>query len=155
MAKKLHYCIGVLLMMISCRSDIIFESYYNTLENQWIYDSIYTFHFSVKQNAKYDIFYNIRNTVEYPFANLYVQYKFLYNDVVLDSGLHEHFLMDQKTGFPLGRSVGSFYDHLIPLFVSRYLLEGNYTIQLRQYMREDTLQGITAVGATIRLAERP
>jgi len=140
--------------MLSCQSNLVFEDYRDTQKGKWLYDSVVIFQIPIHEPDSYQISYRIRNSISYPFANLYVQYEWRQGLTLKDSGIHECFLMEQKTGQPLGKGVGEYYDHEIKLF-TQFVDTGNYTLKIRQYMRLDTLEGIVAVGATLRQMTNP
>ena len=60
------------------------------------------------------------------------------------------FLMDAKTGRPLGSGIGDIYDHQFELLHDlKFNAAGTYKIILKQYMRKDPLPGILAVGIRV------
>lgn len=151
--KKYGLCIFFMVFVIACTEKVAFESFVEFEDQNWYIDSVATFNFEVKEVQKsYKIDGYIRNTLDYPFYNLYIQYELLNDEgVILRSSLKENNLMDRQTGKPLGKGSGSVYDVTFPL-IDFYTFEktGNYQLKLKQYMRLDTLSGIQAVG--LRLA---
>jgi gliding motility-associated lipoprotein GldH len=111
------------------------------------------FEFSIADTTqRYNIFYNVRNSLDYPYARIFVTYH-LYDSTgkELTKKLVDHYLFDQKTGVPFGDSgIGDLYDHQFPL-LERYHFgyRGRYSMKLDQFMRQDTLAGIIAVGVRV------
>jgi gliding motility-associated lipoprotein GldH len=63
-------------------------------------------------------------------------------------------LMDPKTGEPRGSGTGDIYDHqILALRNQRFAQPGNYTITLEQYMRQDQLPGLMAMGVRVARAD--
>ena len=147
------FIIFLLCLLFSCDSDRLFEQNV-TLENRyWRIDEPVTFDFKVEDSSKpYTIYYNIRNSLEYPFARLFIQYTLSDSTgLQIDKKLKSQFLFDQKTGKPRGQSgVGDVFDHQF-LIIEKHVFDypGKYHLTIEQYNRQDTLRGILAVGARI------
>lgn len=140
-----------LLVFSSCESPYTVHEYKNLPEAIWHYDSAASFQFMVEDPAKpYDLYYHIRNNREYPFYNLYVKTELLDGEgKLVRKKLHEVNLMHPKDGTPLGNGE-SLYDHEILLFPNmKFEKSGNYQFNIKQYMRLDTLEGVTAVGLSL------
>jgi len=139
----------LLVVICACSGTNEYEEF-KTFKNQnWPLDSLAVFDFAVENiNDSYRIDGYIRNTLDYPYYNIYMQYELLDEEgLILRSSLKESDLMDAKTGKPLGSGSGSVFDVTFPLIESyKFDKEGNYQLKLRQYMRLDTLFGIQAVG---------
>lgn len=99
--------------------------------------------------SPYDVSFTVRNSLDYPFARLFVNYTLV--DSVgqeLSKKLIANYLFDQKSGEPNGRSgLGDLYDHRFPLLKNySFRYPGRFKIKMEQAMRQDTLQGVLAVG---------
>lgn len=145
--------IFLLCLLFSCDSDRLFEQNV-TLENRyWRIDEPVTFDFKVEDSSKpYTIYYNVRNSLEYPYARLFIQYTLSDSTgLQIDKKLNSQFLFDQKTGIPLGQSgVGDVFDHQF-LILEKHVFDypGKYKLTIEQYNRQDTLRGILAIGARL------
>lgn len=145
------------LFLLSCDNNRIHE--YNTDFNDrtWKTTDTTVFDFYIRDTGKrYNVYYNVRNSLDYPYARLFVNYALtdsLGNPI--EKKLVAQDLFDQKTGRPNGDSgLGDIYDHqflLLKNFEFKYY--GKYLINLKQYMRQDTLPGILAVGIRVEEAE--
>lgn len=140
-------------VLFSCDSDRLFEQNVTLETRYWRIDEPVTFDFKVEDSSKpYTIYYNVRNSLEYPYARLFVQYTLSDSTgLPIDKKLNSQFLFDQKTGKPFGQSgVGDVFDHQF-LIIEKHVFDypGKYQLKIEQYNRQDTLRGILAVGARI------
>ena len=141
------------LMTAACQHNTVYESFRVFEDGQWIADSVLVFDFTIDDNAQpYQLNYHVRNTIDYPFYNLYVKYELQDSTgKILEASMHETTLMDPMTGRPLGEGIGDFYNHDITLKPEhRFPYNGKYQFQIKQYMRPDTLLQIHAVGFSVQ-----
>jgi gliding motility-associated lipoprotein GldH len=93
--------------------------------------------------------------LEFPFSRIFVTYQLQDStNNQLQSNLVSTYLFDQKSGRPNGSSgLGDLFDHRISL-LRNYHFErpGVYNISLEQFNRQDTLQGVLAVGVRVEVA---
>ncbi len=102
--------------------------------------------------ARYDLYFNVRNAADYGFYNLYLKHTLTGPDgrLVGPPLLHQMVLMDPKTGEPLGAGAGDIFDHqFLALPRQRFARPGTYKLTLEQYMRQNQLPGIMAVGVRV------
>ena len=150
----------VLLLLLTlswgCNSDRIYEKNVDFPNRVWPSDSVASFEFRIPDaNVPYDIFYNIRNTLSYPFQNIYITY-YLEDSIgnVLKTELINRNLFLPKTGKPKGEGLGDIYSHqflLIPDY--KFEHQGLYKLRLQQYMRLDSLPEVVSLGLKIKKAE--
>lgn len=153
---KFFLAFSVLLvasLLCSCDSNRVYENNLDFKDRTWKVTEVARFNFTIPDTAKrYNVYYNVRNSLDYPYARIFVTYH-LYdsNGSELYKKLVFHDLFDEKTGRPLGDSgLGDLYDHRFTLAEHRrFAYRGKYSIKLDQFMRQDTLQGIVAVGVRI------
>lgn len=145
------------IVMISCDNSRVYEVNHDFNERTWKITETPEFEFIIKDLGKrYNIYYNVRNSLDYPYARLFVNYSLRDSTgTELSKKMVSEFLFDQKTGQPLGSSgLGDVYDHRFPLLKEfEFKQQGKYKITLEQFMRMDTLPGILAVGARVEVAE--
>jgi gliding motility-associated lipoprotein GldH len=106
--------------------------------------------------AHYNVYYRIRNSSDYPFARIFVQYSLLdAKKVEIQNKLLSSNLFDQRTGMPLGSSsIGDRFDHqFLILGKHKFHQLGKHLIRFEQFMRTDTLKGIEAVGVRVEKFE--
>jgi gliding motility-associated lipoprotein GldH len=151
------YILFVLLLIMSgCTNDSLFEENHEISGREWQVDEIPTFRFEINDAASpYNFYWNLRNTIDYPYRNLYLTY-YLEDTLgnVIDSNMHEVQLFEATTGKPLGRGITSIYSHQF-LALPRYTFDsaGMYRVRLEQYMRKENLPEIVSVGVKIEKAE--
>ena len=142
----------------NCSDGTIYNSYKDLNEGYWSVDELLSFEFTIKDTSQnYQLDYYVRNSMEYDYYNLYVAYS-LENEQgdTLRSSMHQSNLVDPVSGKPFGSSAGDYYDHQIPLFNEFHFSDtGTYKFSIKQYMREDAVKGIYAMGLRVSpLAER-
>jgi gliding motility-associated lipoprotein GldH len=84
-----------------------------------------------------------------------VNYHLKKDSVTLSKELVSVYLFDQKTGKPFGNSgIGDIYDHQFFLMKNySFRKAGLYSMGLQQFMRQDTISGILAIGLRVEVAE--
>lgn len=137
----------------SCDDQRVFENNLEFKTRAWAVQEEPVFEFNIPDSAgTYSLYYNVRNSLDYPYARIFVTYA-LYDSTgkELSKKLVYHDLFDEKSGRPFGESgLGDLYDHQFPLLTKyRFPTRGKYTIKLTQFMRQDTLQGVLAVGVRV------
>lgn len=144
------------LSFTACDNNRVYEENYNFADKKWLIDTIPTFRFEITEpNDAYNIYWNVRNTISYPFRNLYLTY-YLEDTLgrTISTDLHNMLLFDPKTGKPYGSGSGDIFSHQI-MALPEYEFDsaGVYQIRLEQYMRTDTLNDLLSVGVRIEKAE--
>lgn len=103
---------------------------------------------------RYDVYFNVRNASAYGYYNLYLKHTL--TDPAgkpVSQLLHQMLLMDPQTGEPRGSGTGDIYDHqFLALPNQKFQHAGTYTIVLEQYMRQNQLPGLMAVGVRVAQA---
>jgi gliding motility-associated lipoprotein GldH len=141
------------LLATACDSGRVYEFDQELKNRNWRSTDTLAFEFGIRDLGKtYNLYYNIRNSLDYPYARLFIQYSLEDSArTVLSSKLVSAFLFDQKTGRPQGSSgLGDVYDHRFPL-LEKYAFKhpGRYKLRLQQFMRTDSLKGMLAVGVRV------
>jgi gliding motility-associated lipoprotein GldH len=139
--------------MVSCDKSRLYEENREFSDRNWKATEEPRFEFAVKDTSqRYNLYYNIRNSLSYPYSRIFITFH-LYDSTgrELSKRLVNHDLFDQKTGHPLGDSgLGDLYDHQFLLLKDHHFgFPGKYSVKLDQFMRQDTLQGVIAVGMRI------
>ena len=143
----------LVFLLLACDERRVYEDSQDFGERTWKVVDKPQFEFAIKDTVKrYNLYCNIRNSLEYPYARLFVHYALRDSaGTELQKKLISGFLFDQKTGQPQGSSgLGDVFDHQF-LLLSDYEFKqpGKYRLELEQFMRMDTLQGILSVGVRI------
>jgi gliding motility-associated lipoprotein GldH len=143
------------LLFYACDSQRVFEGYQDLPNRKWADKQTVSFEFNVQDaQTPYHLYYNIRNTLSYPYYNLYIVYELKDSTgKVIAEKMIENNLMHPKTGEPYGKGIGDLFDHRFPLLTNyRFPQSGKYTLSLRQYMRMQELPEIVAVGCRVEKA---
>jgi gliding motility-associated lipoprotein GldH len=114
--------------------------------------------FSIQDTSiRYNLYLDVRNTIDYPYARLFVNYSL--DDEAgkeLSKQLLSEYLFDQKTGEPFGSSgLGDIYDHQFIISKDRsFSKPGKYKAKFEQFMRQESLSGILAVGLRVEKVKK-
>ncbi len=146
----------VVLVLAGCDSQTVYSDYTDLDDGKWAIKNTPSFTFSISDPAiPYNVYYTLRNSVSYPYYNLYLT-RYLLDSAghELESRLDELILMDAKTGKPLGNGLGDLFDHKVIMKRNyRFPKAGNYTIRIRQYMRQDPLPDVQSIGISVEKAQ--
>lgn len=151
----MRFAIGLILcaaLLTGCDTSRVFEDNRDFAKRAWVLSDTVVFEFTISDPAaRYNLHYNIRNSLDYPYSRIFVNYTLEDSTHrVLATKLAGNYLFDAKTGEPQGNSgLGDIYDHRFPLLENREFKTGKYFVKLQQYMRTDTLQGILAAGIRV------
>lgn len=157
--RKLLFALALfigILPFTACEQNRIYEQNIDLPDNKWKIEDVKEYAFEIKDPSQaFDIYFNIRNLLSYEYYNLYVSQTLLGPDGnKIYTRLHEMYLMDKKTGEPLGSGTGDIFDHaVLAVKKQRFAKKGNYKIRLTQYMRKNPLPGIMAVGIKVKQTE--
>ena len=152
---------GVLFSLViaglsACNSQTVFEQNNDIASGYWAKEEIQNFDFEILDTDKsYNIFYNIRYTVAYPFHNIYLTYTLRdKNGTVITSDLQNMDLFDKKTGEPIGSGLGDLFDlQVLSLKNQKFPKVGKYSFSIQQFMRKDSLPEIYSVGIRVEYSE--
>jgi len=166
--KHLFIIIILSSLSLSCKRNEqrIYEENTPITKGIWKQEDIKHFTFQIEDtNQYYHIYYTLRNTVDYPYYNLYL--KHVLTNVAGDTlsyKLQTMNLFDEKTGKPLGNekffsggSMGDLFDHKFQsLIFFKFPAKGEYHFSIAEYMRSNNetkqLQGVFSVGCSIEKA---
>jgi gliding motility-associated lipoprotein GldH len=148
---KLACLFYILIFFTSCDKYRIYETNHEFKEKKWSSDSVIVFEFEVADtNLRYNIIYNVRNTLNYPYYNLYLKYKLLgENKKLLSEDLQEVQLMDSKTGEPFGSGLGDIFDNKFYALKNLKFKKGKHKFKIQHYMRKSQLNEILSFGIRV------
>ena len=149
---------GLLGLLTACDPNRVFEENTDFPKYSWDVQQKPAFTFAIEDTAaRYDIYFNVRHASAYGYYNLYVKHTLKGpKGPVGPPLLHQMLLMDPKTGEPRGSGTGDIYDHqILALPQQRFNRAGNYTLTLEQFMRQDQLPGLMAVGVRVAKHQDP
>lgn len=141
------------VILFSCDDERLYEKNVSFNNRIWRQADKAEFEFKIDDNtAPYNLYLNVRNSVDYPYSRIFINYKLQDSlGLVLEKQLLNSTLFDVKTGAPYGTSgLGDIYDHQI-LVKKNHVFpnKGDYKISFEQFMRKDTLDGVLAVGLRV------
>ena len=148
--NKVNHCLFVILILVfsACTDGRIYEDFHSLPSQNWgIKDSLV---FDIKDIELVNTpdLVAVKFNEEYAFSNCYL--RVISKDssgVILDNKLVNLILFDPKSGEPLGEGFGNTYTRYDTL---PFLFDQNTkTVTLLQYMRQDQLPGVEAVGIKI------
>ncbi len=154
--KQGMWILLVALLVIGCDTSAVYKEYTDIEDGKWFIKNAPSFTFGIKDaSVPYNIYYNLRNSLSYGYYNLYLtRYLRDAGGKEIESRLDELILMDPKTGKPNGDGLGDLFDHKFLMKRNyRFPKPGQYTMQIRQYMRQDPLLNILSVGITVEKAQ--
>ena len=146
----------IAVLFLSCDDERVYERNIDFESRYWLMAEKPELEFEITDTLQtYNLFCNVRNSLDYPFARIFVTY-YLQDSAgaLMQKDLAHGFLFDEKTGEPFGDSgLGDIYHHRIPLKENfRFPYSGKYRMAFEHYMRTDTLQGVLAVGLRVEKA---
>lgn len=160
MQSRLFYCLLLLLILVSCDSKSVFDSY-KTVPEVWNKDKAISFKVSPPDSTKtYSLFVNLRNTNEYKYNNLFliVEMNFPHGKNIIDT---LEYKMAKPNGEFLGTGLTSIKEN--KLWYKEGIVfneKGEYTVNIKHAMRENgevngiaNLEGITDIGFRIEKTE--
>ena len=142
------------LLLTACDPNQVVEKNVDFDNYTWSVRQKPAFTFAITDTTqRYNVYFNVRNASGYGYYNLYLKHTL--TDPAnrrVSQLLHEMLLMDPQTGEPRGKGTGDIYDHqFLALPNQKFSRPGTYKVVLEQYMRQDQLPGLMAVG--IRVAK--
>ncbi len=160
--NRLYYLIIVLLTLISCDHNTVFDQYNSVNKLGWHKDSVQVFSLPVMDTLKsHHIYFNLRNTNLYPYSNL-----FLISTLDYPNGKKQIDTLEYQMAMPNGEWLGvggSVKENKLWFQESfKFKEKGNYQISVSQAMRSNGsengvlyLKGITNIGLQIEVEETP
>ncbi len=150
--KTIFSILLIISLFFSCRENKKTFFTKNFTHSQWPKDQELVFNFfNPTPGKKYDVFYQISYSPEYPFQNLWMRHQIEGPDGKALSEANSNMdLFDRISGKPEGQyGAGKIYRYA--RFQKNISLKdsGLYKIRIRQYMRADTLEGIISAGIVL------
>ena len=142
-------------LFISCNDHLVYTAYEDIPDGMWYVDNTPTFKVEIKDTVqKYNVYYLVRNSLQYPYYNLYISKKIKAPDgKQISNMLDELFITNETTGKPYGKGLGDLFDHKI-LILKNYTFqqEGVYEFKFTQFMRQNPLPFILSMGVSVEKA---
>jgi gliding motility-associated lipoprotein GldH len=151
---KLKYAfIFIVCTFLSCDKKTIFNEDNDLKDGKWFIKNELAFKVDIIDATQpYNIYYKVRNSLIYPFYNLYIT-RTIFDEKgkKLSEKLDEIILADEKTGEPKGgEGLGDIYDHkVLMLKTYKFPANGKYTFKIKQSMRQNPLSEVISVGLLV------
>jgi gliding motility-associated lipoprotein GldH len=145
------------LTLSGCDESVVYKAHEDIDDGLWYIKNKPTFEVEIKDTlAAYNMYYLLRNTLQYPYYNLYLTRKFTAPDgKVISNTLEEVFVSNEATGKPYGHGLGDLFDHKIPFLKNyRFPRSGTYTFTLGQSMRQNPLPFVMSVGISVEKVQQ-
>jgi gliding motility-associated lipoprotein GldH len=140
----------LLFILISCDENRVFDEYKSISDATWNKEDIVNFDFKLDDTlSRNQVYLKIRNTVDYPFSNIYLFTKVVFPDgkILVDTLEYE---MTDEEGMWLGDGVSGIKNNLLYYKKDVVFYEkGEYKLSIQHGMRTENLVGIQDVGLRI------
>ncbi len=145
----------LLIALTACNQNVVYKAHEDIKDGQWYANNSPVFNVTIADTSqKYNVYYLLRNALQYPYYNLYLTRGIKGpEDTLQAEELVELILSDETTGKPFGDGLGDMFDHKI-LFLEAHTFPkpGVYTFTLSQSMRQNPLPFILSVGICVEKA---
>lgn len=152
--KNSLIALGILMVSVfagSCGNEAIYFQKFTEIENSsWEMDNNIPFEFEIKDtNALYDFSFNLRNSNDYQFSNLFIFWQLESPDGRIKTDTSE-FILAKPNGQWLGKTASGTVIENSMLFLRKKLsVSGKYKFKFSQGMREVSLNNIKDIGLKI------
>lgn len=153
--KKMMFIPGFfLLLLTACDSTGLYDESRDIEGGEWDISERLAFDFEVPDTlTKYNFYFNIRNTDDYPYSNIYVFFRTTFPDGKTAVDTVELPLADAN-GRWYGKGQGDVHDcRLVFRQGVRFPAAGKYHMEVEQAMRMEALPGVINAGIRIERAE--
>ena len=155
--NKLKYILPIMAMLFmvsSCTENNLVDTNEAITENSWTYAKSAKASFEIKDvNKAYNIYFKLRHTADYRYANLFVLAHLKGNGLYRNT--RYEFKLAHSDGAWLGKGSGDIFSNNFTLLTNyRFAKPGKYEIEVEQNMRDNPLLGISDVGINIAESEQ-
>lgn len=146
--------LGAVTTLLSCGEPPFYEETRTLESHSWPADEELTFTFDIQDTqTAFDFLVNLRHSEAYPYSNLYLFMQLDFPNGKKSIDTLECVLADER-GKWNGKTPGSLVDHRIIVNGRRiFPLKGEYTVHIKQAMRQDPLPEIYDVGFALKKFE--
>lgn len=152
--NKFHWIVCLIFLFCGCSGDTILNKLENLPEHGWSQSNTINMEFEITDTTRYsNIYLNLRITGDYPFSNMYVLSTITLPDSSVQS-IRSHHILAEDNGKWTGSGMGDIISYEQPIALHQpFKQKGRYRLQLKQYMRMDTLPAVRDVGVRIEKGE--
>lgn len=152
--KLISTCVLLLFFLQGCGEQSLVDQNVSVPENNWAYANSLKTTVEIKDAGKpYSVYFKLRHTNNYRYANLYVIMH------LKGEGLEKHtryqFRLAKASGEWLGKGSGDIYTGVFPILtVFNFPKAGKYQFEIEQNMRDNPLIGISDIGLLVTPKEK-
>jgi len=153
MKAKLSLLIVLFLGLAACSDNALIDQNIPIKNKAWLYEQkpMFPVHITNK-NISYHIYLNLRNSIDYPFSNIFILIH-QQNPNNTKKTYRVEVKLANTEGLWKGKSAGSIFSQQVRFLKDYHFPDtGKYTFQLEQNMRINSLEGINDVGLRIEPA---
>jgi gliding motility-associated lipoprotein GldH len=145
--KKIVYLFALLILLVSCDPNRVFDQYYEFPDSMWHKDSVVTFQIPIADTLRnHNLMVQIRNETNYKFSNLWLFIEITQPDGETVKDTFE-IILAEPSGRWLGEGIGGLKTRQAIYRRNVYFpFSGEYIVTLQHGMREESLRGIHDVG---------
>lgn len=152
--KNYLFIFFLLVIVSGCRLSDNHKEINTFKNNEWDIENEQVFEFEITDvSSTYHFNYLIRNKINYPFYNLYLQQHLTNSSGAnISNSMDEIILFDPKTGKPYGDGSSDIFDIKVgapKLQNVKFDNPGKYQWIIKHNMRPNPLSGIMAVGVEV------
>jgi gliding motility-associated lipoprotein GldH len=138
---------GLVFLFSSCSETISQDTHKFSNEN-WNYSDSIQFSIEINENeTPLDMFLLLRNTSGYDYSNIYIQVDLLSPTHKKLVSERMEFVLADKSGRWTGTGAANLFTNKLQIvYQSAFKEKGEYTLNLKHYMRNDELIGIRDIG---------
>lgn len=153
--KRLKILIYIMLLLISCNSNVIYTDSKVIENNTWNLDNIADFSIPVSDTInKTNVLFTIRTASDYPFRNIYLFVTASSPDGRSITDTVEYNLADEK-GKWSGKGFGDIHELNLPFRSNIFFpVKGIYHFKIQHGMRVGDLKGVYDIGIRIERSGR-
>lgn len=149
--RKIAFLCSLLLIVslfLGCSSNVI-DSNVEIPDRKWSYRNHIITPFEIKDNKKpYNVYFKLRHTAEYKYANIFIIAHFKEGKEVKNQRFE--FQLAKNDGEWLGSGSGNVFNYALPLLENhRFPRNGKFEVEIEQNMRDNPLLEISDVGVLI------
>jgi gliding motility-associated lipoprotein GldH len=135
---------------------VVYSAYEDIPDGMWYIDNTPTFKVEISDTTqKYNVYYLVRNSLQYPYYNLYISKKIKDpTGLEISNRMDELFMTNEITGKPYGKGLGDLFDHKIMILGNHtFEKQGIYEFKFTQFMRQNPLPFVLSMGISVEKAE--
>lgn len=149
--KSLLFLFSLVLIFFACSNDECYRKYFPN--KFWAYGDSLEPKFNVPNTEQaYSIKLKLDITEDYQYQNIYLLFRVIQPDGKVQSSLTNFVLLDNISGKWFGSKKWFSKEYHYEKTLSKgikFPAEGEYKIRVIQYMRDDSLRGISGVGVCV------